>query len=91
MDGKVVTYKGRLVMKGFNQVEGVDHEETFAPVAMVKPIRILLANAAYHDYEIWQLDIKTAFPNGNLDEDVYMTQPEGFKDPNNVGKVCKLQ
>ena len=91
MDGNIVAYKGRLVAKGFNQVEGVDYEETFAPVAMVKSIRILLAIAAYYDYEIWQMDVKTAFLNGNLDEDVYMTQPEGFEDPRNARKVCKLQ
>ena len=53
MDGNIVAYKGRLVAKGFNQVEGVDYEKTFAPVAMVKSIRILLAIAAYHNYEIW--------------------------------------
>ena len=58
---------------------------------MLKSIRILLAIAAYHDYEIWQMDVKTAFLNGNLLEDVYMTQPEGFVDPKNPNKVCKLQ
>ncbi|NEY13649.1 hypothetical protein DDE04_09110, partial [Bifidobacterium pseudocatenulatum] len=58
---------------------------------MLKSIRILLAIAAYYDYEIWQMDVKTAFLNGRLLEDVYMTQPEGFVDPHSVGKVCKLQ
>jgi hypothetical protein len=58
---------------------------------MLKSIRIILAIAAYFDYEIWQMDVKKAFLNGNLTEDVYMTQPEGFVDPTNVGKVCKLQ
>ena len=91
MDGKDVAYKGRLVAKGFNQVEGVDYEKTFAPVAMFKSIRILLAIAAYHDYEIWQMDVKIAFLNRNLEKHVYITQPEGFEDPNNAGKVCKLQ
>ena len=91
MGGNVVAYKGRLVAKGFRQVEGVDYDETFSPVAMIKSIRILLAIAAYYDYEIWQMDVKTAFLNGNLQEDVYMTQPEGFVDPDNAGKVCKLQ
>ena len=57
---------------------------------MLKSIRILLAIAAYYDYEIWQMDVKTAFLNGNLEEDVYMTQPEGFTSPENVEKVCKL-
>ena len=58
---------------------------------MLKSIRILLAIAAHFDYEIWQMDVKTAFLNGNLEEDVYMIQPEGFVDPTNAGKICKLQ
>ncbi|KAK8663400.1 hypothetical protein V6N13_083221 [Hibiscus sabdariffa] len=91
MDGNVQTYKGRLVAKGFRQIHGVDYYETFSPVAMFKSIRILLAVAAFHDYEIWQMDVKTAFLNGKLEEDVYMTQPEGFVTPENAGKVCKLQ
>ena len=91
MDGNVQIYKARLVAKGFRQVQGVDYDETFSPVAMLKSIRIILAIAAYFDYEIWQMDVKTAFLNGNLDEDVYMIQPEGFVDPINAGKICKLQ
>src|ERR1041385_904761 len=63
--GNVSVYKARLVAKGFRQIQGVDYEETFSPVAMIKSIRILLAIAAYHDYEIWQMDVKTAFLNGN--------------------------
>jgi hypothetical protein len=58
---------------------------------MLKSVRILLAIVAYYDYEIWQMDVKTAFLNGHLSEDVYMTQPEGFVDPKNAGKICKLQ
>jgi len=91
MDGNVHIYKARLVAKGFRQVQGVDYEETFSPVVMLKSIRIILAIAAYFDYEIWQMDVKTAFLNGNLAEDVYMMQPEGFVDPKNAGKVCKLR
>ncbi|KAK8586239.1 hypothetical protein V6N13_130760 [Hibiscus sabdariffa] len=91
MDGNVQTYKGRLVAKGFRQIHGIDYDETFSPVAMIKSIRILLAVAAFHDYEIWQMDVKTAFLNGKLEEDVYMTQPEGFVTPENARKVCKLQ
>ena len=90
MDGNVQTYKGRLVAKGYRQIQGIDYDETFSPVAMFKSIRILFAIAAFYDYEIWQMDVKTAFLNGNLEEDVYMTQPEGFVDPKDVGKVCKL-
>ena len=77
--------------KGYSQVPGRDFDKTFAPAAMVKSIRILLAIAAYYDYEIWQMDVNTAFLNGRLLEDVYMTQPEGFIDPKNAGKICKLQ
>jgi hypothetical protein len=91
VDGNVHIYKARLVAKGFRQIQGVDYDETFSPVAMLKSIRILLAIAAYFDYEIWQMDVKTAFLNGNLSEDVYMTQPEGFVNPKNAGKICKLQ
>ena len=58
---------------------------------MLKSIKILIAIDAYHDYEIWQMDVKSAFLNGNLLEDVYMTQPEGFVQPKNSGKVCKVQ
>ncbi|KAK8557935.1 hypothetical protein V6N12_010158 [Hibiscus sabdariffa] len=70
MYGNVQTYKGRLVAKGYRQIHGIDYDETFSPVAMFKSIRILLAIAAFHDYEIWQMDIKTAFLNGKLEEDV---------------------
>jgi hypothetical protein len=90
-DGNVTVYKARLVAKGFRQIQGVDYDETFSPVAMLKSIRILLAIAAYFDYEIWQMDVKTAFLNGNIEEELYMVQPEGFVDPKDAGKVCKLQ
>ncbi|WP_277817974.1 reverse transcriptase domain-containing protein, partial [Vibrio vulnificus] len=73
--------------KGFRQTHGIDYDETFSPVAMLKSIRILLAIAAFHDYEIWQMDVKTAFLNGFLEEEVYMTQPKGFVDIQNPKKV----
>jgi transposase InsO family protein len=91
IDGNLTVYKARLVAKGYRQVHGIDYEETFSPVVMFKSIRIMLAIAAFYDYEIWQMDVKTAFLNGNLEEDVYMTQPECFVDPKNANKVCKLQ
>nr|GFC18075.1 putative retrotransposon Ty1-copia subclass protein [Tanacetum cinerariifolium] len=77
MDGKVHTYKARLVAKGSTQTFGIDYQETFSLVADIRAIMILLAIAAYYDYEIWQMDVKTAFLNGRLDEDIYMEQPEG--------------
>jgi hypothetical protein len=80
MDGNVHIYKARLVAKGFRQIQGVYYEETFSPVAMLKSVWILLA-----------MDVKTAFLNGHLSEDVYMTHPEGFVDPENAGTICKLQ
>ena len=89
MEGNVITYKARLVAKGYRKKQGVDYDETFSPIAMLKSIRILLAIAAHYDYEIWQMDVKTTFLNGNLTEEVYMTQPEGFISRSG-NKVCKL-
>ncbi|GJV43515.1 retrotransposon protein, putative, ty1-copia subclass [Tanacetum coccineum] len=72
MDGIVHVYKARLVAKGYTQLYGVDYEETFSLVADIRAIRILISIAAYYDYEIWQMDVKTTFLNGYLDEDIYM-------------------
>ena len=66
-------------------------DKTFSPAAMLKSIRILLAVAAFCDYEIWKMDVKTAFLNENLSNDVYIIQSEGFVDPNNARKICKLR
>nr|GEX77356.1 hypothetical protein [Tanacetum cinerariifolium] len=81
MDGAVYVFKARLVANGFTQTYGVDYEETFSPVADIRAIRILIAIAAYYDYEIWKIDVKTTFLNGHLSEEVYMEQPEGFVNP----------
>ncbi|GJY07800.1 retrotransposon protein, putative, ty1-copia subclass [Tanacetum coccineum] len=78
----VVLPPNQKCLKGFTQTYGVDYEETFLPVADIRAIRILIAIAAYYDYEIWQMDVKTAFLNGFLEEEIYMEQPEGFIDPN---------
>jgi hypothetical protein len=72
MDGNIHVYKSWLVAKGFQQVQGIDYDETFSTVAMLNSIQIILAIAAYFDYEIWQMDVKIAFINRNLEEDVYM-------------------
>ncbi|GJR23326.1 retrotransposon protein, putative, ty1-copia subclass [Tanacetum coccineum] len=87
MDGIVHTYKACLVAKGYTQLYGVDYEETFSPVADIRAIRILISIAAFYDYEIWQIDVKTAFLNGYLDKGIYMVQPEGFVDPKHPRKA----
>ena len=76
--------------KGYSKKSGFDYEETFSPLAMIKSIRILLSIATYYDYEIWQMDVKTAFLNGYLEENIYMMQPDGFITKGQGHMVCKL-
>ncbi|KAL0433651.1 UNVERIFIED_CONTAM: putative mitochondrial protein [Sesamum latifolium] len=90
-DGEVTAFKARLVAKGYTQQLGVNFEDTYSPVAMAKSIRILLAIAAWYDYEIWQMDVKTAFLNGFVEEEIFMDQPEGFTAVGEEQKVCHLQ
>ena len=71
-------YHTRLVAKGFTQIPGIDYDETFSPVACFESLRLLLALAVLEDWEIHQLDVKSAFLNGMLDEEIYMEQPQGF-------------
>jgi hypothetical protein len=87
--GNVTKYKARLVAKGFTQKHGLDYFETYAPVAKLKSIRAICAIAAAEGFEIYQNDVPTAFLLGDLEEEIYMEQPDGFKLQN--GKVCKLQ
>lgn len=82
-DGKVKTFKAWLVAKCHTQLKGVEYKETFSPVAMLKYIRIMLAIATYHDCDSWQMDVNTAFINGELSEDIYMSQP---RDLNSIGR-----
>lgn len=84
-------YKARLVAKGFTQVEEIDFQETFSPVAQYEAIRFLLTHATLEDWEIEALDIKTAFLYGELDEEIYMEQPEGFVKKGQEGHVCRLK
>ncbi|GJY41713.1 retrovirus-related pol polyprotein from transposon TNT 1-94 [Tanacetum coccineum] len=83
--------KARLVAQGFRQEEGIDFEESFAPVARIEAIRIFVANAAHKNMTIYQMDVKTAFLNGELKEEVYVSQPEGFVDQDNPSHVYKLK
>ena len=89
-DGSIDKYKARLVAKGFNQREGVDYFDTYAPVTRITSIRLLIAFAALRGLTIHQMDVKTAFLNGELEEEIYMRQPEGFIAKGNESKVCRL-
>ena len=86
MEGNVITYKTRLVAKGYHQRQGMDYEETFSLLDMLKSIRILLVIVAHYDYEIWKMDVKTTFRKRNLSKDVCMAQPKVFT-PRNGTKV----
>ncbi|GKF99213.1 retrovirus-related pol polyprotein from transposon TNT 1-94 [Tanacetum coccineum] len=85
--GDVLKNKARLVEKGYRQEEGIDFEESFAPVAWIEAIRIFIANAATKNMIIYQMDVKTAFLNGDLQEKVFVSQPEGFEDQDNPTHV----
>ena len=78
-----------LLQKVFRQVQGVEYDEIFSLVSMLKSVRIMLAIATF--YEIWQMDVKTASLNGFIKEELYMIQPEGFVNPKGANKMCKLQ
>ena len=89
-DGTIDKYKARLVIKGYRQKEGLDYFDTYSPVTRITSIRMIIAIAALRDLEIHQMDVKTAFLNGDLNEEIYMEQPEGFSAPGQENKVCKL-
>src|SRR3954465_3659428 len=89
-DGTIEKYKARLVAKGYAQKEGEDFFDTYSPVARLTTIRVLLSLAASHGLLVRQMDVKTAFLNGELDEKIYMEQPDGFVLDGQEGKVCKL-
>lgn len=89
-DGTINKHKARLVAKGYVQKHGIDFDEVFAPVARIETVRLIIALAASNSWEVHHLDVKTAFLHGDLKEDVYVTQPEGFVTKESKGKVYKL-
>ena len=89
--GNLERYKARLVSKGFTQKDGVNYKETFSPVSKKDSFRIIMALVAHYDLELHQMDVKTAFLNGNLNEEVYMDQPMGFIEKGKEHMVCKLK
>ncbi|GKC09426.1 retrovirus-related pol polyprotein from transposon TNT 1-94 [Tanacetum coccineum] len=90
-ENTVIRNKSRLVVRGYRQEEGIDFEESFAPVARMEAIRIFLAYAAHKSFTVFQMDVKTAFLHGTLKEDVYVCQPEGFIDADHPSHVYKLK
>ena len=90
-DGQVVRNKARLVCKGYSQVEGVDYEETFAPVVKMEAIRMFLAFASHKKLKVYQMDVKPTFLNGYLEEEVYIKKPDGFQLINKEDYICKLK
>ncbi|GJV56352.1 retrovirus-related pol polyprotein from transposon TNT 1-94 [Tanacetum coccineum] len=89
--GGIIKNKARLVARGYRQEEGINFEESFAPVARLEAIRIFLAFATHMNMVVYQMDVKTAFLNGILREEVYVSQPDEFVDPDNPNHVYKLK
>ncbi|GJT58690.1 hypothetical protein Tco_1002223 [Tanacetum coccineum] len=88
--GIVIRNKAMLVVQGHRQKEGIDYEEVFAPVARIEAIRLFLAYASFMGFLVYQMDVKSAFLYGTIEEEVYVTQPPGFKDPDHPNKVYKV-
>ena len=90
-DGNIEKYKARFVALGFSQIEGVDYDETFAPVARFSSIRAVISVVAEMGWKIHQMDVKTAFLNGLLQKEVYLEQPQGFEVYERDSHVCRLK
>ncbi|MGV8000454.1 reverse transcriptase domain-containing protein, partial [Mycobacterium kansasii] len=89
--GNIIRNKARLMVQGYTQIEGIDFDETFAPVARLESIRLFLSIACFRKIKIYQMDVKSAFLNGDLHEEVYVEQPMGFEDPKNSDHVYRLK
>ena len=90
-EGKIERHKARLVVKGYKQQYGRDYEENFAPVARMETVRAVLSIAAQNKWKVYQMDVKSAFPNGVLKEEVYIEQPLGYEKKGQEHKVCRLK
>ncbi|GJS72047.1 putative ribonuclease H-like domain-containing protein [Tanacetum coccineum] len=89
--GIVVKNKARLVAQGHTQDEGIDYDEVFAPVVRIEAIRLFLAYASFKDFVVYQMDVKSDFQYGKIEEEVYVCQPPGFEDPHFPDKVYKVE
>ncbi|GJV91475.1 putative ribonuclease H-like domain-containing protein [Tanacetum coccineum] len=89
--GIVIKNKARLVAQGYTQEEGIDYDEVFAPVARIEAIRLFLAYASFKDFVVYQMDVKSAFLYGKIEEEVYVCQPPGFEDPDFPDRVYKVE
>ena len=89
--GKVVRNKVRLVCKGYSQQEGIDYEETYAPIERIEVVRLFLAYVAHKKFKVYQMAVKSTFLNGELKEEVYIEQPEGFPLIDDKDMVCRLK
>ncbi|GKF36014.1 putative ribonuclease H-like domain-containing protein, partial [Tanacetum coccineum] len=89
--GIMIKYKARLVAQWYTQEEGIDYDEVFAPVSRIEAIRLFLAYASFKDFVVYQMDVKSAFHYGKIEEEVYVCQPLGFKDPDFLNRVYKVE
>jgi len=89
--GVITRNKAKLVAKGYNQVEGINYDETYAPVAQLEAVRLLLAFSCIKGFKLFQMDVKSAFLNGYINEEVFVSQPPGFEDHQHPGHMFKLK